>query len=91
LDLYGVLDFLKIFLPLAGAAFAWFWNERRKRIAEEYERKTEKYAALIDSLQGFYVGVSPTKVDNLKSASFRNLISAGSTARTKSFEPRMRF
>ena len=48
-----MLDFLKFFLPLAGAAFAWHWNERRKIVAAEYERKAEKYAALIDSLQGF--------------------------------------
>ena len=47
-------DFLKFFIPLAGAAFGWFWNERRKRIAEEYERKAQKYALLIDCLQGFY-------------------------------------
>jgi hypothetical protein len=47
------LDFLKFFLPLAGAAVSWYWNERRKIIAAEYERKSEKYAALIDSLQGF--------------------------------------
>ena len=61
-----MLDFLKFFLPLAGAAFAWYWNERRKRITEEYERKAEKYGALVDSLQGFYVGVSPDQSRQLK-------------------------
>jgi hypothetical protein len=55
-----MVDFLKFFLPLAGAAVAWFWNERRKRIAEEYERKEAKYAALIESLQGFYIGDART-------------------------------
>jgi hypothetical protein len=53
-DAAALLDFLKFFLPLAGAAFAWFWNERRKRSAEEYERKEKRYEALVESLQGFY-------------------------------------
>ena len=48
------VDFLKFFLPLVGVTFAWFWNERRKRLADEYVRKEKKYEALIDSLQGFY-------------------------------------
>lgn len=55
MDTALVSDFLKFFLPLAGAALAWFLNERSKRAAEEYERKEKKYAALIDALQGFYV------------------------------------
>lgn len=50
----AILDFLKFFLPLAGAASAWFLNERSKRAAEEYERKEKKYAALTEGLQGFY-------------------------------------
>jgi len=49
-----MLDFLKFFLPLAGAAVAWVLNERGKRIADEYNRKEQKYTALIESLQGFY-------------------------------------
>lgn len=53
-----IFDFLKFFLPLAGVAFAWYWNERSKRIAEEYERKEAKYAALIESLPGFYVSAT---------------------------------
>lgn len=64
------LDFLKFFLPLAGAAVAWFWNERRKRIAEEYERKEAKYAALIDSLQGFYVDAANTDTGRKLKAKF---------------------
>jgi hypothetical protein len=61
-----VLDFLKFFLPLLGAALAWFMNERRKRAAEEYERKEKKYSALIDSLQGFYVTAQGNKAQELK-------------------------
>ncbi len=49
-----ILEFAKFFVPLTGAAIAWFWNERQKRIAEEYVRKEQKYLALIDSLYGFY-------------------------------------
>lgn len=48
-------DFLKFFLPLAGAVVAWFWNERRRRAWEEYLRKEERYRELLKSLSGFYV------------------------------------
>jgi hypothetical protein len=58
MDWSATLDFLKFFLPLAGAAFAWFWNERSRRISDEYERKEQKYAVLIECLQGFYSHVS---------------------------------
>ncbi len=53
-----MLDFLKFFLPLAGAVVAWAINEHRKRAAEDYARKELKYAALIESLDGFYSHVS---------------------------------
>lgn len=61
-----VLDFMKFFLPLAGAVVAWFFNELRKRSAEEYERKETKYSALIDALQGFYVTSQPQASVKLK-------------------------
>ena len=48
------IDFLQFFLPLVGVTVAWFWNERRKRAADEYVRKEKKYEALVDSLQGFH-------------------------------------
>ena len=48
------LDFLKFFLPLIGAVWAWYFNERRKRVEEEYVRKERKYEALIEGLRGFY-------------------------------------
>ena len=40
-------------LSLIGAVIAWFWNERRKRVAKEYIRKEKKYEALIEALRGF--------------------------------------
>jgi hypothetical protein len=55
------IGFLKFFLPLLGAIFAWFWtifawfwNEQWKRAADEYVRKEKQYEALVDSLAGFY-------------------------------------
>lgn len=54
MNISDVFDFLKFFIPLGGAAIAWIWNERRKRIFDEYERKEKKYTILIDCLQGFY-------------------------------------
>lgn len=50
-----MIEFLKFFLPLAGAVVAWFVNERRKRYWEEYQRKEDRYQELIKSLKGFYV------------------------------------
>ena len=49
------MDFLKIFIPLIGAVIAWFANERRKRMWEEYKRKEDRYQELITSLKGFYL------------------------------------
>jgi len=69
----ALLDSLKFFVPLVGAVLAWFWNERRKRVAEEYERKAEKYAALVDSLQGFYVGISEEDGRRLKARFLQEL------------------
>lgn len=69
----AVLDFLKFFLPLAGAAVAWFINERRKRSTEEYERKERRYSALVDSLQGFYVTAPPDRAREEKAQFLREL------------------
>lgn len=55
------IDYLEFILPLAGVAFAWFWNEREKRLSEEYKRKEAKYESLIKSLRGFYVETSVTE------------------------------
>lgn len=59
-------DFLKIFLPLAGAAVAWFANEWGKRKREEYRRKEEKYQALLKSLKGFYVTTPSSESKEMK-------------------------
>lgn len=55
-------DFLKFFLPLAGAVIGWLMNERRKRQAEEYLRKEERYRALLLSIRGFYAGGESPKL-----------------------------
>lgn len=57
-------DFVKFFLPLAGGVIAWFWNERRRRIWEEYLRKEDRYRELLKSLSGFYVHAADSSVRN---------------------------
>ncbi len=51
-------DFIKFFIPLAGAVLAWFINEYRKQKAEEYLRKEARYLELLKALKGFYVSAS---------------------------------
>lgn len=53
------MDYLKFFVPIAGAVIAWFANEWRKRKWEEYQRKEDRYQELIKSLKGFYVSSWP--------------------------------
>ncbi|MGH7801743.1 MAG: hypothetical protein ACREOW_14140 [Thermodesulfobacteriota bacterium] len=50
------IDFWKFALPLFGAVIAWFVNEWRKRILEQYQRKEASYKELVRCLRGFYVG-----------------------------------
>lgn len=69
----SIFEFLKFSLPLAGATVAWFMNERRKRSAEEYERKEKKYAALIEALHGFYTSAKPDKALELREMFLREL------------------
>ena len=64
LSIFINIDYLKFFLPLAGAAFVWYWNEREKRLSEEYQRKEAKYVALIESLEGFYEKTSDAGLKN---------------------------
>ena len=59
---YLTPDFIKFFLPLAGAVVAWFVNERRKRIWEAYKRKEERYTNLIRSLKSFYKATKTAKL-----------------------------
>ena len=58
-------DFLKFAVPLLGAVAAWFINEWRKRLADQYLRKEANYKKLIEALRGFYVGAA--NADVLKS------------------------
>lgn len=64
LDTLSSVDFWKFALPLLGAVIAWFTNEWRKRIADQYQRKEANYKELLRSLRGFYVGAS--NADELK-------------------------
>lgn len=48
-------DFLKFFVPLAGAVVAWAVNEWRRRLADQHAKKEERYASLLRALRGFYV------------------------------------
>ena len=54
-EIIGSVDFWKFALPLLGAVAAWFANEWRKRVADQYQRKEANYKELIRSLRGFYV------------------------------------
>jgi hypothetical protein len=59
-DIVAILkstDFWKFALPLFGAVLAWFVNEWRKRLWEQYQRKEANYKELLRCLKGFYVGV----------------------------------
>ena len=52
------VDFWKFVIPLFGAIIAWFVNEWRKRIWEQYQRKEESYKELLRCLKGFYIGAN---------------------------------
>ncbi|MEZ2721102.1 hypothetical protein ACBP46_06680 [Paenalcaligenes hominis] len=49
-------DFWGLALPLVSATVAWFVNEWRQRVADQYRRKEASYKELLSSLRGFYVG-----------------------------------
>ena len=53
-----ITDIIKVavgtFFALIPPTFAWWLNERSKRVQSEYLRKEEKYIQLIKSLEGFY-------------------------------------
>jgi hypothetical protein len=55
-DILSSVDFWKFAVPLIGAVIAWFANEWRKRVADQYQRKESSYKELLRSLRGFYVG-----------------------------------
>jgi hypothetical protein len=54
------IDLLKFAIPLLGAAIAWLWNERWRRLTDEYQRKEQKYTSLIEAAEGFYAQASGT-------------------------------
>ena len=55
-DVITSVDFWKFAAPLFGAVVAWFVNEWRKRVWEQYQRKEESYRELLRCLKGFYIG-----------------------------------
>jgi len=55
-DIFLSAEFWKFALPLSGAVVAWFVNEWRKRLWEQYQRKETSYKELVRCLRGFYVG-----------------------------------
>ena len=64
LEVLSSVDLWKFVVPLLGAVIAWYVNEWRKRIADQYQRKEANYKELIRSLRGFYDGVHES--DKLK-------------------------
>lgn len=56
LEVISSVEFWKFALPLLGAVIAWYTNEWRKRVADQYQRKEANYKELIRALQGFYEG-----------------------------------
>jgi len=70
-EIIASVDFWKLSAPLFGAIIAWFVNEWRKRIWEQYQRKEESYKELLSCLKGFYVG--PNNENDLKSKFLKQL------------------
>lgn len=64
MQIFSSVEFWKLSVPLLGAVLAWFANEWRKRIADQYRRKEESYKQLLRSLKGFYA--SATNADEFK-------------------------
>jgi hypothetical protein len=55
-------EFWKITGPALVAIVAWYFNERSKRIQQEYERKEESYRVLLSTIRGFYVAEHDTQL-----------------------------
>jgi len=56
LEILRSVEFWKFVVPLIGAVIAWFVNEWRKRLADQYVRKETNYRELLRALYGFYEG-----------------------------------
>jgi len=63
-EIISSVEFWKFVIPLAGAVVAWFVNEWRKRVADQYLHKEANYKELIRALRGFYEGTA--NADELK-------------------------
>lgn len=72
-EVLSSVEFWKFAIPLLGAVIAWFTNEWRKRVADQYQRKEANYKELLRSLRGFYV--SEAEAENMK-AEFLNQLNA---------------
>lgn len=72
-EVLSSVEFWKFAIPLLGAVVAWFTNEWRKRVADQYQRKEENYKELLRSLRGFYVGAA--EAENMKTE-FLNQLNA---------------
>lgn len=53
------LDTLKILVPVVILLLGWLLNEYSKRQSERLKAKEERYIALLESLDGFYVSANP--------------------------------
>lgn len=54
-EILSATEFWKFVIPLLGAVLAWFLNEWRKRLWEQYTRKEDQYKQLLLCLRGFYI------------------------------------
>ena len=52
-----IISIIGATVTFIGGFCLWWFNERSKRIYEEYKRKEEKYSEMVRSLRGFYVGL----------------------------------
>jgi len=60
-EIFCSVEFWKFALPLLGAVAAWFLNEWRKRLWEQYQRKEASYKELVRCLRGFYIGINDSE------------------------------
>ena len=89
IDILSSVEFWKFALPLFGAVIAWFLNEWRKRLWEQYQRKEASYKELVRCIRGFYIGAE--NACHLKGEFLINLISVGYIVLTKSLRKDMHF
>lgn len=81
-------DLWKFALPLTGAVIAWFTNEWRKRVADQYQSREVNYNELLCSLKGFYE--SAMDGADLKNEFLNQLNFRGCIVQTVLFERDMR-